>query len=218
MSSRARTLAFALTATLALCLTGIGVLIGRATVRASSASSDPIALTAGIPLGVADTPGGALAADDNYLAIEAQSDEQDPGLFWTLVATAFAPSARQATLAQAAQLRASDTTLMSAYAAGAHALAVVGARRLDSYNPTRATVTTWLGGFVWGPTLQPQQTWNLVQTTLVWQDGRWLLAQLHVEQTPAPVPSIVYVNGANNTASAFTALYGMTAPYYGASG
>jgi hypothetical protein len=105
---------------------------------------------------------------------------------------------------------------MRAYAAGARALAVVGARRLDSYSATRATITTWLAGFVWGPTLPPEQTWNLIDTTLIWQNGRWLLGSVHVDAAPAPVPSIVYVEHNNNQAAAFNALNGMTAPFYGA--
>lgn len=216
MSTKARTTALAVAAVLVLLLVGAGVLIGRASLSTQTSSADPIAVVNGIPVGVVDTPAGALAADDNYLAIEAQTDEQDPREFAALVATAFAPSARRASLAQAAQARGSDGSLMRAYVAGARALAVVGARRLDSYLPTRATITTWLAGFVWGPTLQPQQTWNLVDTTLVWRHGRWLLARVQVESTPAPVPSIVYIDGNNNHVSAFTALDGMTAPFYGA--
>jgi len=216
MTAQARTVALTITAGFAALLLAAGVLIGRATLTPPAATANPIELVDGIPVGVGDTPAGALAASDNYLAIEAQTDEQNPATFRALVATAFTPGARHASLTQAAQLRASDSTLMSAYAAGAHALSVVGARRLDTYSPARATATTWLAGFVWGPTLAPRQTWNLVDSTLVWQHGRWLLAALHVQSTPAPVPSIVYVEAHNNRAAAFDALDGMTAPFYGA--
>jgi hypothetical protein len=216
MSTRARTIALAVTALLALSILAAGIAIGRATAITQPPDANPLTVINGIPVGVADTPAGALAADDNYLAIEAQTDEQNPRVFATLVATAFAPSAQHASLTQAAQVREGDTTLMRAYAAGARALAVVGARRLDSYSATRATVTTWLAGFVWGPTLPPEQTWNLIDTTLIWQNGRWLLESVHVDATPAPVPSIVYVEHNNNQAAAFNALNGMTAPFYGA--
>jgi hypothetical protein len=216
MTAHTRTIALTSAAAIAALLLAAGMLIGRATVSAAPANTNPINLVDGIPVGVADTPAGALAANDNYLAIEAQTDAQNPRAFQTLVATAFTPAAAQASLTQAAQLRASDSTLMGAYAAGAHALSVVGARRLDSYSPARATVTTWLAGFLWGPTLTPQQTWNLVATTLVWRHARWMVATLNVETTPAPVPSVVYVDGANNRVAAFNALDGMTAPFYGA--
>ena len=64
---------------------------------------------------------------------------------------------------------------MRNYAQGGRAVAVIAARRLDRYTPGRATVTSWLGGFVWGPALSPRQSWNLVDTTLRWQSGRWLV-------------------------------------------
>jgi hypothetical protein len=104
---------------------------------------------------------------------------------------------------------------MGAYAHGAHALAIIAARRLDSYTPSRAVITTWIGGVLWGPTITPRQTWNLASSTLVWQDGHWLLANNHIAGI-APVPSIVYVDGTNNQAAAFSVLTGMSAPFYGA--
>lgn len=217
MTSQARTIALAALVVLALLLVSVGVLIGRSTLEAPPASSSATIMRGAIPVGVSDTPAGALAAADNYLAIEAQSDEQDPALFNQLVAQAFAPSFRATALRLAAADRAAEPSLMGAYAAGAHAIALVGARRLDSYTPAKASVTTWLSGVLWGPTLSPRQTWNLVSTTLTWQDGRWLVSNNHIAGT-APVPSIVYVNGTNNQAAAFSALNGMSAPYYGSGG
>ena len=69
---------------------------------------------------------------------------------------------------------------------------------------------------MWGPHLQPRQTWNLVDTTLRWRGGRWLVAGSNVDSTPAPVPSVVYVNGTNDRSAAFSRLDGMTGPSYGA--
>ena len=94
---------------------------------------------------------GALAAADNYLALASQSIEQDPAVFAALVAQAYAPRVRARTLAQAQELRASDPQNMSNYRQGGRGIAVIAARRLDSYTPAGARVTTWLGGFVWGP-------------------------------------------------------------------
>jgi hypothetical protein len=107
---------------------------------------------------------------------------------------------------------------MNNYEEGGRAVAIVAARRLDRYTQTTAQVTSWLGGFVWGPHLTPRQTWNLIDTTLRWQDGRWLVEASNTEATPAPVPSIVYVDGANNQTPAFARLNGMSAPFYGAAG
>ncbi len=187
--------------------------------RSGSASvPGAIELSYGVPVGVQDTPVGAVAAADNYLALASQSVEQDPATFAALVAQAYAPAVRSRTLAQAQQLRASDIQNMTNYQQGGHGIAVIAARRLDTYTPQTATVTSWLGGFVWGPDLSPRQSWNLVDTTLRWQGGRWLVVSSNTDPTPAPVPSVVYVNGANDQSLAFARLAGMTAPFYGTGG
>jgi hypothetical protein len=183
-----------------------------------SAPPGAIELSHGVPVGVEHTQAGALAAADNYLALASQSIEQEPAVFAALVAQAYAPEVRSRMLAQAQQLRAGDTQNMTNYQQGGRGIAVIAARRLDSYTPQLASVTTWLAGFVWGPGLSPRQSWNLVDTTLRWQAGRWLVVGSNTDQTPAPVPSVVYVNGANDQAPAFERLAGMTAPFYGTGG
>jgi hypothetical protein len=152
------------------------------------------------------------------VALASQSIEQDPSVFVELVAQAYAPQARGRTLAEAQRVRAGDTQNMTNYHEGGRGIAVIAARRLDSYTPPQATITSWLGGFVWGPHLAPRQTWNLIDTTLRWQAGRWLVLSSDTDTTPAPVPSIVYVDGANDQAAAFARLAGMTAPFYGTGG
>ena len=179
------------------------------------AATAAIALERGIPVGVKHTPGGALAAADNYLADSAQALEQDPSAFGELVARVYGGSARAETLAAAHQLRLGDPAGMSNYSEGGRGLAVVAARRLDHYTPSSASVTSWLGGFVWGPRVSPRQSWNLVDTTLVWRSGRWLVVSSQTDATPAPVPAIVYVDGHNDSLAAFSELAGMTAPFYG---
>jgi hypothetical protein len=179
------------------------------------AATTAIELERGIPVGVKHTPGGALAAADNYLADSAQTLEQDPSAFAQLVATVYAPSARAQTLAAAQQLRLGDPAGMGNYGEGGRGLAVVAARRLDHYTPNSATVTSWLAGFVWGPQLSPRQSWNLVDTTLAWRSGRWLVVSSQTDATPAPVPAIVYVAGHDDGLAAFSRLAGMTAPFYG---
>ncbi len=185
---------------------------------ANSGADVAVQLVHGVPVGVENTPAGALAASDNYVALAAQSIEQNPAVFAALVAQAYLPAARERALAQARALQAADTQNVGNYAEGGRGLAVVAARRLDSFSPTTAMVTSWLGGFVWGPGLAPRQTWDLVDTKLDWQGGRWLVAGSQVQATPAPVPSIVYVQGSNNTRAAFARLAGMSAPVYGTAG
>lgn len=130
---------------LALALTGV-LVSGRAGKSGGPAAA--IERLDGVPVGVEQTPAGALAAGDNYLALASQSVEQDPSLFAALVAHAYAPEVRSRTLAQAQRLRESDTQNMSNYAQGGRGIAIIAARRLDSYTPQRATITSWLGGFV----------------------------------------------------------------------
>lgn len=175
-----------------------------------------VKLIGGVPVGVQDTSAGALAAADNYVALASQSIEQDPAMFAELVAQVYAPQARIHALAEAGHVRAGDTQNMSNYREGGHGIAVIAARRLDSYTPDTATVTSWLGGFVWGRHLAPRQTWDLVDTTLSWHARRWLVLNSNTDATPAPVPSIVYVEGDNNQTPAFARLAGMSAPFYGA--
>jgi hypothetical protein len=182
---------------------------------ASPAASGAVELRDGVPVGVQRTPAGALAAADNYLAYASQTLEQDPAAFALLVAQAYAPASRAQALSEAQQLRLSDSVGVSNYTQGGRGLALVAARRLDSYTPSSATVTSWLAGFVWGPHLTPRQSWNLVDTTLVWSSGRWLVVSSQTDPTPAPVPAIVYVAAGNDAAAAFSRLAGMTAPFYG---
>jgi hypothetical protein len=207
----------ALAGLLALCALATGVLIGRASGHTDHASSAAVVMIRGMAVGVQDTPAGALAAADNYVAIASQTVEQNPGEFAEFVDAVYAPTARTDTLSQAARVRAADVADMRNYAQGGRAVAVIAARRLDRYTPARASVTSWLGGLVWGPGRSPRQSWNLVDTTLSWQQGRWLIASMNTEHTPAPVPSVVFVDGQNNSSAAFDArLVGMTAPFYGA--
>jgi hypothetical protein len=174
-----------------------------------------IKLEGGVTIGVEHTPAGALAAADNYLAASSQTLEQDPSAFGALVARVYAPASREQTLAAAQQLRLGDPVGMNNYGEGGRGLAVVAARRLDSYTPASAMITSWLAGFVWGPHLPPRQSWNLVDTTLAWNSGRWLVVSSQTDPTPAPVPAIVFLDGHNGSSAAFSRLAGMTTPFYG---
>jgi hypothetical protein len=192
----------------------LGIAIDHTALQTTSTPA--VQTVEGIPLQAADTRAAALAAADNDLAISSQSVEQDSEQFARLVAVAYAPGIRARTLAQAAALRRADPTDMSNYAVGGRAVAIIAARRLTAFNRRRARVTTWLGGFVWGPRLVPRQSWSLVDTTLVYEHDHWLVQSSIAARTPAPVPSIVYVEGGNNRSPVFEQrLAGMSAPIYG---
>jgi hypothetical protein len=202
-------------------LTLLFVLLAMELLEGGTGQSSPsgaLELIDGVPVGVAHTPAGALAAADNYLAVSSQSIEQDPRAFAALVAQGYAPAVRARTLAEAEKVRAADPQNMANYAEGGRGIALIAGRRLDGYSAQSATITSWLAGFVWGPNISPRQTWNLVDTTLRWQSGRWLVVSSRTDSTPAPVPSVVYVEGSNDRTPAFARLAGMTAPYYAAGG
>jgi len=198
---------------LAFILLSARLLSGRST---SSVRSAAVELLGGVPVGVEDSPAGALAAADEYLAASSQTLEQAPAVFGELVRRDYAPAVRARVLSEARQIRASDPQNIANYARGGRGLAVIAARRLDSYTAQAVTVTSWLEGIVWGPHLTPRQTWNLIDTTLSWQHGRWLVLDEHLDATPAPVPAVVYVQGTSDTAGAFGRLDGMSRPIYGA--
>ena len=203
-----------------LCLTVVVLLVlllsGRGGGGGQPALPPTIRLVDGVPVGVRDTQAGALAAADNYVALASQSVEQNPSSFAALVAQSYLPSVRASVLAEAQQLRAGDTQNMRNYREGGRGIALIAARRLEHFTPRSANVTSWLAGIVWGPRFTPRQTWNLVETSLIWRDGGWLIASSRVAATPAPVPAIVYVQDENDRASAFdSALAGMSAPFYG---
>ena len=202
-------------------LTLLCALVGLEIVDGGGGQSSPpagVELVDGVPLGVQHTRAGALAAADNYLAASSQTVEQDPSVFAQLVAHVYAPGIRARTISEAQRVRAQDSRDMANYAEGGRGIAVVATHRLDSYSPQTATITSWLGGFVWGPHVTPSQSWNLVDTTLRWQSGRWLVVSSSTDPTPAPTPAIVYVQGTNDQAGAFARLAGMSAPSYGAGG
>lgn len=177
-----------------------------------------IEMVDGVPLGVVHSRDGALAAADAYVAVSAQALEQDPQSFAELVSEAYAPQVRSRVLSEAQEIRSGDVQDMANYAQGGHGLAVIAAQRLDDYTPTTADVTCWLEGIVWGPRLAPRQTWSLVDTTLTWRAGRWLVLDSHLDAAPAPVPAVVYVQAGSDTSAAFGRLEGMTSPLPGAGG
>lgn len=199
-----------------LALIGVLVLLAVRSGGGRVVSVTALRLVDGVPVGVRDTPAGALAAADEYVTLSSQTVEQSPARFAALVAQAYAPSLREQALREAAGLRSTDVLNMANYRAGGGGFAFVAARRLDSFTPGEATVASWLGGVVWGPGVAPRQSWNLVDTKLVWRAGRWLVTNSHMDGTPAPVPAVVYVHAGNDRSGAFSRVTGMSPPSYGA--
>ena len=182
-----------------------------------SGGTGAIRTIGGVPVGVQRSRAGALAAADNYVAMASETVLQDPERFEALVREAFA--AREATEARAdaERDRARAPKAVENYAEGGRALAIVGARRLDSYDGTSAEVTAWAGGFVWGPQRKPSQRWFLSETTLTWDGDRWRVSDMEEATRPAPAPNIVsYKNEDALKAATFDReLRAMSAPTYG---
>jgi hypothetical protein len=175
---------------------------------------NPIRLEHGVPVGVLDTPAGAVAAADNYVASEddalLSSDE-----LRRVVNTVWAPQERQVELAQpfpAAALAGKPTSF-----AGLSLTAAVAADRLESFTRQGAEIGVWEEITVWSPTVVPTQRWTLDTVTLAWGSGRWLVTTRSASPDSAtPVPAWTSGTAQDRTSQAFdTRLAGMSAPYYG---
>lgn len=207
----------------ALVVAGGAYAIGRSTAPESAAPTSPAgrsALTqtvAGVTIGVSRSRAGALAASDNYVATATESFVQDPSRYEQLVRRVYAPSYQQTALAEAKQTRERSPNSVTFYSSGGKTVALVAARRLDTYSGTAASVTSWVGAFNWGDDERPGQTWRLVETSLRWDGQRWLVTRLNGATRPAPTPSVVgYETAESRTNGAFDReLRGVTAPTYG---
>lgn len=202
-----------------------GWAVGRGTAPERSPSAAPpraqtpsVRLIDGIPIGVERSRQGALLASDNYVAGVVETVVQHPERYEKLVQAVFMPSAQPAILAEGTESRERQAELVADYAEGATGLAAVGARRLDSYDGTTATTTTWTAGFNWGRPGRPTyQRWLLVETSLRWDGQRWRVADMDQTERPAPSPAVIGRAGADaETSTTFTReLRGMSAPIYG---
>lgn len=206
----------------AVLIAAVAFLGGRASAPATPvADATPagaIRVVAGAPVGVDRSRAGALAAADNYVATSSQTVAQDPDAFAKLVRAVWTPSEQAKTLREGQRYRDLASDALENYANGGNGLSVIGARKLESYSRTSATVLTWGGGFVWGPSKKPAQRWYLVRTKMVWSDDRWRVQHLDELKQAAPVPYSVAMGGrgADTAATFSSALEGMSAPIYGA--
>jgi hypothetical protein len=143
---------------------------------------------------------------------------KDPRVYEALVGRVFAPGEQDYALREGKRARTLAPAAVSDYAEGGAAVALVGARRLDTYDGSRAQVTTWLGGVVWGPSRRPTQRWQLVETDLRWDGQRWLVQRMRPARRSAPAPAVTKADdtAAYDRSTFERELRGMTAPTYGA--
>jgi hypothetical protein len=176
-------------------------------------SPNPIRLEGGVPVGVVDTPVGAIAAAENYLATEDDALLSRDGIR-QVVDAVWAPAERDVELAQpfpAAALAGKPATFP-----GLELSAAVAGAKLESYTPQSAQVIVWHEITLWSPTVAPTQRWSLDTVTLVWDSGRWLVAsRTAAPDSETPVPAWTSGTPQDTTSEAFdTRLAGMSTPYY----
>jgi hypothetical protein len=180
----------------------------------STPASNPLRLVSGIPVGVLDSPAGAVSAADNYLAAE-DGALLDPALLRRVIATDWTVADRQSEASLTVPSAALRTTPGSL--GDLHLTAAVAGDRLESYSPRAARVGVWHEVTFWSSSVAPAQHWSLDSVALVWRSGRWQVASrvvAPVAQTPVPG----WVNaapGERSSAALSAALSGMSAPYYG---
>ncbi len=177
------------------------------------ARPNPIRLEDGVPVGVVDTPIGAIAAAENYLV-----SEDDALLSRTeirrVVDTVWAPAERDVELAQ--PFPAAGLAGKAATFPGLQLAAAVAGAKLDSYTPQSAQVVVWHEITLWSPSVEPTQGWSLDTMMLVWDEGRWLVAsRTAAPDSQTPVPAWTSGTPRDSTSKAFdTRLGDMSAPYY----
>jgi hypothetical protein len=175
---------------------------------------NPIRLEGGVPVGVLDTPAGAVAAADNYLSAEDDALVSAGDLRRVLDA-AWTPAARAVEFAQpfpAAALAGKPATFPDL-----ELTAAVAGDRLESYTAGAARIGVWHEVTIWSRAVSPAQRWTLDTVTLVWQASQWMVAShSSAPQAQTPVPAWTSGGPDDRTSEAFdTRLAGMSAPYYG---
>lgn len=200
--------------TVALALSGwAGLFAGTFTLARANAGAvgpaDPVIVRDGVPVGVADTRAGAVAAAAEYASFVQRTSVLDVRRFTRLVALDYQPAARERVLALVGEARAGDPPLQ-----GIHLLSAVAAARLDRYTTGAAAVSLWLEATYWSTAIVPTQTWALEQLSLRWAHGQWVIVAQTLAQPP--VPAWATVHAANDTAAAFDrSLAGMAGASYG---
>ena len=188
-----------------------------ANAESGGSASGAIRVVDGVPIGVQHTRAGALAAADNYVTVATETAIQDPERYEALVRRAYASEYQATALREGRDARRRSPRLVDEYRNGRKGLAIVGARRLDSYSAGRADVTTWRAGVVWSPTSEPFTQWFLTETQLQWDGERWRVLKTDDARRAAPAPPIRYEDREGLRSETFDReLRGMRAPFYGA--
>ena len=186
-----------------------GAFIGGRSTPPAGPQPDPVRLEHGVPVGVVESPGSALAAADNFVS-SGVTASVDPAQLRQLVSAVVDPTARGRFIVE-------NPSPGSGPPPGARATGSVVAHRLDSYRAGDARVGIWVVATYWGGGVVPTQYWSLVELSLRWSGGRWRIVSGQ-DSLPGPVPALIAGGGEERTNAVWDeALAGMTAPYYGGS-
>ena len=208
LRTRPSSIRLAAVAVLWLGVLGGGLAAGRATVPGGGAP-DPLRLEHGIPVGVADAPGGALAAADNYVATGITAS-LDPNQLRQFANSVVDPAARRQFIATSQAM-----TQGEGPPPGARVIGSVVAHRLNSFDGRTADTTAWALSSYWDGGVEPTQYSSLVELSLRWSDSQWQIESVR-ESVPGPVPALVGDGGAARTSGVWDqALSGMSSPFYG---
>jgi hypothetical protein len=178
---------------LLICL-GVGVAIGRATVRSqatttlptpsaspsTAAAPGPTRVENGVPVGYAHTEAGAIAAATNFARVEGGPLVLQPDRYRQALATLATPKQQEAYRRAADQvialLNSRFNQLVSNAARGTqtsiHAYPL--SYSVVEYTPARATIHMWgMAVIAQQGVMAPVSLWTTGSTTLEWVDGDW---------------------------------------------
>ena len=184
-----------------------GAFVGGRSTRPTGALPDPVRLERGIPLGTVESPGGAVAAADNY-ASTGVTASVEPAHLRPFLDAVVDPTARGRFMAE-------NPAPGSGPPPGARVTGAVVAQRLDSYASGNARVGMWVVASYWGAGAVPTQYWSLVELSLRWSGDSWRIVSGQ-DSIPGPVPALIAGRADDRTTAVWDqALAGMRAPYYG---
>jgi len=175
----------------------LGMLLGRASAPAGASnvatalSAGDAKTQAGVPIGFPHTPAGAAEAVAGYQRAFATPAILRPGVLRARIEAVAAPDYVQTMLGanSPGEQRIAAGPIGQGARAGLRTLyaAVPIGYRIESYSPARARVLTW--GFTLlgnDSAVEPAAYFGLTHTELIWNGGRWRIAETRAGFGPTP--------------------------------
>lgn len=186
----------------------VGAAFGVGARMRATLPPDPVRLERGIPVGTVESPGGALAAADNFVSAGVTASVEPGQLSRFLKETV--------DLTAHGRFVVENPAPGSGPPPGARVIGSVVAQRLESYGAGTARVGLWVVAMYWRGGAVPTQYWSLDELTLHWSADRWRVVSGQ-DSLPGPVPALIAGPRESRTNAVWDQLLtGMSAPYYGA--